>query len=248
MKGISLVALATSMLVGCSSSPSMQKVVVYDGSKHHAAHTHNAHYMEGVVDENGQLFLSGMQSRSLNPASPDMSDPDVQHSLTDYVNLMSQRLVSSSHYVNADTPIGVASFVPLDNLRTTDLFGMQLAESFVYEMQQSGFSVIDYKTTGFIRITPEGDFVYSRNVKELSKRLPIEYLLVGTFSKSNKGILVNARIVGAQSKVVVASAQELIPNEVYQSKVPAPVKRDGVMIIESRKQASKTKMPMGERG
>ncbi|MEE1672867.1 FlgO family outer membrane protein [Agarivorans aestuarii] len=248
MKGISLVALATSMLVGCSSSPSMQKVVVYDGSKHHAAHTHNAHYMEGVVDENGQLYLSGMQSRSLHPEGPDMSAPDVQHSLTDYVNLMSQRLVSSSHYVNADTPIGVASFVPLDNLRTTDLFGMQLAESFVYEMQQSGFSVIDYKTTGFIRITQEGDFVYSRNVKELSKRLPIEYLLVGTFSKSNQGILVNARIVGAQSKVVVASAQELIPNEVYQSKVPAPVKRDGVMIIESRKQASKTKMPMGERG
>ena len=73
-------------------------------------------------------------------------------------------------------------------------------------------------------------------------------LLVGTFSKSNDGILVNARIVGAQSKVVVASAQELIPNEVYQSKVPVPVKRDGVMIIESRKQASKSKMPMGERG
>jgi len=247
MKGMTLVALATSLLVGCSNTPSMQKVMVYDGSAHNVAHAHNAHYLEGVVDESGQLFLSSSPRRTLNTSSVDLSDKAVEHSLTDYVNAMSQRLVSSSHYVNADTPIGVASFVPLDDFKSTDVFGMQLAESFVYEMQQNGFSVIDYKTTGFIRVTPEGDFVYSRNVNELSKRLPIEYLLVGTFSKSTNGVLVNVRIVGAQSKVVVASAQELIPNEIYQSKVPEPVKRDGVMIIEARKQAN-SRMSAGERG
>ncbi|WP_432462993.1 FlgO family outer membrane protein [Agarivorans sp. QJM3NY_33] len=248
MKGIILVAMTTSMLLGCSNSSSMQKVMVVDPSNN-VSPVKNARYLEGLVDEDGQLFLSSAPSRLANPPETMKSDPDAKKTLTDYVNMMSQRLVSSSQFVNADTPIGVASFVPLDNLRTTDLFGMQIAESFVYEMQQSGFSVIDYKTTGFIRITPEGDFVYSRNVKELAKRLPIEYLLVGTFSKSNDGILVNARIVGAQSKVVVASAQEWIPNEVYQSKVPTPVKRDGVMIIEARKQAaSKPMAPMGERG
>ncbi len=247
MKGITLVALATSALMGCSTAPSMQKVMVYDSSVHSVSHAHNTHYLEGVVDESGQLYLSSSPRRALNTSAEELSNSSVEHSLTDYVNAMSQRLVASSHYVNADTPIGVASFVPLDDFKTTDIFGMQLAESFVYEMQQNGFSVIDYKTTGFIRITPEGDFVYSRNVNELSKRLPIEYLLVGTFSRSSDGVLVNVRIVGAQSKVVVASAQELIPNEVYQSKVPEPTKRDGVMIIEARKQAN-SRMPMGERG
>lgn len=249
MKGICVLAVASSLLLGCSSSPSMQKVVVYDASSHRTAHSHDGHYVSGIVDENGHLYLGNAVTRPAPVSDASTANANGKKTLTEYVNLMSQRLVSSSHFVNADTPIGVASFVPLDNLKTTDLFGMQIAESFVYEMQQNGFSIIDYKTTGFIRITEGGDFVYSRNVKELSKRLPIEYLLVGTFSKSNEGILVNARIVGAQSKVVVASAQELIPNEVYQDKVPLPTKRDGVMIIEARTQAKTSgSMSMGEKG
>lgn len=166
---------------------------------------------------------------------------DNPHALTlaDYVAKMSQQMIKSAKYVNPRTPIGVASFVSLENLRKTSPFGMQLAESFVFEMQQNGLSVIDYKATGFIRITPTGDFVYSRNTRELPKRQPIEYLLVGTYSRTLSGYMVNARLVGARSKVVVASGQQLVPVSIYDSVMNVdpqsnkPAMRDGVILIQS---------------
>ncbi|CAG9296115.1 FlgO family outer membrane protein [Celerinatantimonas diazotrophica] len=159
--------------------------------------------------------------------------------LEDYVADMANQMMRSAKYVNPHTPIGVASFVSLEDLRKTSPFGMQLSESFVFEMQQHGLSLIDYKATGFIRITHNGDFVYSRNTSELPKVQPIEYLLIGTYNRTSRGYIVNARLVGARSKVVVASAQQLIPLSVYDSAMDIdpnrnkPMMKDGVVLIQS---------------
>lgn len=159
--------------------------------------------------------------------------------LEDYVADMANQMMRSAKYVNPHTPIGVASFVSLEDLRKTSPFGMQLSESFVFEMQQHGLALIDYKATGFIRITPNGDFVYSRNTTELPKVQPIEYLLIGTYNRTMRGYIVNARLVGARSKVVVASAQQLIPLSVYNSAMDIdpnrnkPIMKDGVVLIQS---------------
>ncbi|MFM2485052.1 FlgO family outer membrane protein [Celerinatantimonas yamalensis] len=185
-----------------------------------------------------QLFSSKAPSSDTPVTQPPiMRQPS--STLANYVAQMSTQMLNSARYVNPTTPIGVASFVSLEHLNRTNPFGMQLAESFVFEMQQHGLSVIDYKATGFIRITPTGDFVYSRNTQELPKVQPIEYLLIGTYSRTMQGIMVNARIVGAKSKVVVASAQQLIPKAVYNNVMDIdpnsykPKMQDGVLLIES---------------
>ncbi|RKF19615.1 hypothetical protein DBZ36_03885 [Alginatibacterium sediminis] len=157
-------------------------------------------------------------------------------SLSDYVAQLSYRLVSSSHYVSQSTPLAVASFVELQNLKATSLFGLQIEESMLSQLQHYGFSVIDYKATGFMRITPEGDFVFSRDVKELPRRHPIEYYVSGTYSRSKEGIIVNARIIGVESKVIVASAEQLIPHHVYYSSVPkVSPKRTSELLVQNRK-------------
>ncbi|MCJ8296796.1 MAG: FlgO family outer membrane protein [Colwellia sp.] len=40
--------------------------------------------------------------------------------------------------------------------------------------------VIDYKTTGHIRVTKEGDYVFSRDWQELPERQIIDYVAFGT--------------------------------------------------------------------
>lgn len=163
----------------------------------------------------------------------------VKHTLADYVAGMAQQMINSARYVSPSTPIGVASFVSINDLKETSVFGMQLAESFVYEMQQHGMSVIDYKATGFIRITKDGDFVYSRNIKELAKAQPIQYLLIGTYTRTIRGYMINARLVGAESKVVVASAQQLVPTQIYNDAMDIdpnrdkPRMKDGIVLIKS---------------
>ncbi|CAG8998434.1 MAG: hypothetical protein CENE_00380 [Candidatus Celerinatantimonas neptuna] len=234
MKAIVLSIFVTAFLTGCSlfggrESPKMTPV-------------QSNYYTQPTAqkEEAKPGFWAGLFSSPKPKSVGVQSNPPVT-TLSTYVARMARQMLDSARYVNPRTPIGVASFVSLENLRKTNPFGMQIAESFVFEMQQHGLSVIDYKATGFIRITPNGDFVYSRNIKELPKVQPIEYLLIGTYSHTMNGFIINARIVGAKSKVVVASAQQLIPTSVFNSVMDInpnrnkPKMRDGVLLIESPK-------------
>ncbi|ENY71531.1 FlgO family outer membrane protein [Aeromonas diversa] len=108
-------------------------------------------------------------------------------------------------------PIAVASFVDLDTLQDTNWMGQQLQESFIHELNRRGEVVVDFKLTGAIKVTPQGDFVLSRNYKDLASRLPISRILVGTFSRNKQGVLVNARIIDMRTKMVETTAQNLIP-------------------------------------
>ncbi len=134
-----------------------------------------------------------------------------RHAINDVVKGLAYQMLESSSFVNPKTPIAIASFVDLKNLESTNWLGNQLSESFVHEMQRHGLVVIDFKTTGHIRVTADGDYVFSRDWKELPERQIIDYVVTGTMMQQEAGILVNARMIGMQSRVVVATAQSFIP-------------------------------------
>ena len=86
---------------------------------------------------------------------------------------MTDQLMERKSLTTLSEPIAVASFVDLDTLKDTNWMGLQIEESFIYELNRRGEVVVDFKTTGNIQVTPQGDFVMSRNYKDLSSRLPI---------------------------------------------------------------------------
>ena len=134
-----------------------------------------------------------------------------KHAINDLVKGLAYQMLESSAFVNAKTPVAVASFVNLNDLESTNWLGNQIAESFVHELQRHGLVVIDFKTTGHIRVTQEGDYVFSRDWKELPERQIIDYIVAGTMMEQEDGIIINARMIGIQSHVVVATAQSFIP-------------------------------------
>lgn len=134
-----------------------------------------------------------------------------KHAINDVVKGLAYQMLESSTFVNTKTPVAVASFVNLKDLESTNWLGNQIAENFVHELQRHGLVVIDYKTTGHIRVTKEGDYVFSRDWKELPERQIIDYVVTGTMMEQENGILVNARMIGIQSRVVVATAQSFVP-------------------------------------
>lgn len=150
----------------------------------------------------------------------------------DYVQNMTQDLVSNMEYLSDKTPVGVTHFALLDSdLQTTNLLGYQLAESFMHELHKFRIPVIDYKATEYIRVTEQGDFVLSRDFLELNNTATIEYILTGTLTRHQGGYLVNARILGLQSKAVVASAQTLVPFYVVDALIPSEEDRtDGIKL------------------
>jgi len=132
--------------------------------------------------------------------------------INDLVKVMTNSLIKSSDYVSPKTPVAVASFVDLSDLESTHWLGNQLSESVIYELQHHGLKVVDFKTTGYIRVTPKGDFVQTRNWQQLPSRQIIDYVVTGTMTKQDGGVLVNTRIVGMKSNIVVATAQAFVPD------------------------------------
>ena len=174
-----------------------------------------------------------------------------RHAINDVVKGLAFQMLENSSFVNTKAPVAVASFVNLKDLESTNWLGNQLSESFVHELQRHGLLIVDFKTTGHIRVTKDGDYVFSRDWQELSERQTIDYVVTGTMIEQAEGVIVNARMIGIESKVVVATAQAFIPAWVigdeftHQQNVNNSVKMKDGMIIRSRGKLSNNERGIG---
>jgi TolB-like protein len=109
--------------------------------------------------------------------------------------------------------IAVASYVQFDStLDTTNALGNQMAEFLMTEMQSLGMPLADHKLTGKIRVNPDGDSVFSRDLSQLKQSQDIMYVLSGTMIVNSNGVVLNSRIVNLESNRIVASNSKLLPS------------------------------------
>lgn len=116
----------------------------------------------------------------------------------------------------SDSRIAVASFVNINNLDETNKLGMELAENLMHEMHVRGFGVVDFKTREALKVKANGDFVFSRDINELKKQYNIHYFLSGTISRNVDGVVINARLVQADTSLVASTAQGFLPSRDLQ--------------------------------
>jgi TolB-like protein len=180
---------------------------------------------------NNNVFQSGLVQQS----NYTKLIPPMRKNINHYVRGIMQDMVENLQYVNAKTPLAVSSFVFLDeDYNDASLLGNQIAESFIHELHSFGVPVIDFKTTDYMRVTPAGDFVFSRDYLDLNQEQNFNYVLAGTLVSHQGGVLVNARIIGLSSKAVVGTAQGFIPQSVVDG-LNSSYRTDGIIL----KQASK---------
>jgi len=103
----------------------------------------------------------------------------------------------------------------LENYNNVERFGNILSENLVHEMQVQGYRVIDFKTKNSIKVDSKGDFVLSRNAKELSSVATINFVITGTITRYKGGVMVNARMVQLGTNVVISTAQAFVDKDVY---------------------------------
>jgi TolB-like protein len=131
--------------------------------------------------------------------------------LVNYVEQMALELVDTMQQ-ESELGIAITTFVDLDtSLKSSSQLGNQIAESMMYQLQKFGYGVVDFKAMDVINVTARGDFVMSRDVEELAERRIASHVLAGTLIYRTNGVEVNARVVNLNSKLVVASAQKVIP-------------------------------------
>lgn len=221
MKYHLFILLAGCVLSGCSSNTTHQASQAGAGSSSVAASTNFSSEYQGLLSRNANAQVQGGLDAHAGVPSRDINY---------YVRGLMQNLVTNLQYVNSSTPLAVASFVLLDgDYNETNLLGDQISESLIHEIHKFGIPVIDFKITDKISVTKQGDFIFSRDTKKLKSDLPIRYIVAGTLVKQQGGYLVNARIVGAVSKAVVASAQSYIPADVAGGILNGAAKRKSVV-------------------
>lgn len=239
--------LLVGLLAGCSSLPSVEQLFATEDDSDEATQVDveakdelevvQTSMPEQTSQSQFDAFGSMNKPNKMSTSSGVYKAMPLTKHVGDYVRNMAQDLVSNMEYVTERTPVAVTHFSLIDSdLKATNLLGQQMAESFVHEFHKFRMPVVEFKATQYITVTEEGDFVLSRDFLDLKNATPIQYVLTGTMTKHQGGYLVNARMLGMQSNVIVASAQSFIPYYIADALLPSGSSKqneivDGVRII-----------------
>ncbi|MBT7478604.1 MAG: hypothetical protein HN661_03685 [Gammaproteobacteria bacterium] len=135
--------------------------------------------------------------------------------INEYTQYLAEQIsLNRDTYNVSNNPVAITSFVNLENLKHTNKLGELLADNMIHEMQIRGFKVTDFKSMPAIQISELGDFIRSREVKELRSHHNINLVLSGTYTNHQSGVIVNARMIDIGSGMVVSTAQTNIPKEI----------------------------------
>ncbi len=74
-----------------------------------------------------------------------------------------------------------------------------------------GWNLYDIRLSKAVAITPEGEFVLSRDPKRLEYQYATAAALTGTYTIAASEVLVHARIIDVSTGVVVSSGEVRIP-------------------------------------
>lgn len=116
----------------------------------------------------------------------------------------------------------VAGFVPVDTFKANHqhqaplmLLGQQLEQGLMTEAVKRGFVAQDYKAANSITITENSDRILSRDVDQLTAVQRVDFFITGTITEQQQGAVVNARIINARTKDVVAAATKFFPGDIF---------------------------------
>lgn len=107
--------------------------------------------------------------------------------------------------------LAVTSFVDTDTYEDAGYLGRALAEYFTHELSARAFEVTEFKLTGAMSVSKDGEYILSRNWKKIAPDTKVKYLLGGTLTRNEKGVVAVARIIDMQNRHIIASATNIIP-------------------------------------
>ncbi|MGK7344815.1 MAG: FlgO family outer membrane protein [Candidatus Nitrospinota bacterium M3_3B_026] len=111
-----------------------------------------------------------------------------------------------------DQPIVVTTFVDLNNLARSSVFGRVLAEKLLTELHLAGFTVSEIRKGRDIFIRKElGELILSRDSREILGKSRARAALAGTYVATEDSVIVNARLIDVGSPLILSSCSYNLP-------------------------------------
>ena len=120
------------------------------------------------------------------------------------------------------TRYAVVGFVPADTMKYNPdnqhplmLLGHQLEQGMITEASKRGFTTQEFKLSNDIMLNDNSDRILTRDIEQLSDIERVDFYITGTLVYQQAGAMVNARIINARNKDVVAAATRFFPSELF---------------------------------
>jgi TolB-like protein len=108
-------------------------------------------------------------------------------------------------------PILITSFVDIDELQSSTL-GRMAAEQVGSKMSQQGFSVVELKLRKELFIKEKsGEFILSREIKNLSTEHDAQAVLAGTYAAAANSVFVTTKLIRISDGMIISSYDYMLP-------------------------------------
>jgi len=159
------------------------------------------------------MFTACNQNTIVIPAK-EASTNTTYYTLNGAILSIANQLSANNKLNQNDTgTLTVTSFVDLKQFNKTSQFGRVLSESLFSELFIRGFNLSDFRGQNAISINANGEFYITRNITKLQSEVSNSYILVGTYSKIDQNIMLNARILDNKTGKIVSSARAMYAND-----------------------------------
>lgn len=103
-------------------------------------------------------------------------------------------------------PIGITTFVNLDDLHATSSFGRMYSEQMMSELAMRGFDVVELRHADSLQLmASDGEFALSRDASSVRRSRDLGGVVVGTYVVSPERVYVNARLLDPATSVVLSA-------------------------------------------
>ena len=116
----------------------------------------------------------------------------------------------------------VVGFVPADSMEYNPnnqdplmMLSHQLEEGLITEATKRGYTTQEFKLTDEIIMGERADRVLTRDVDLLPGIERVDFYITGTVIRQQSGAMVNARVINARTKDVVAAATRFFPEGLF---------------------------------
>jgi TolB-like protein len=167
-----------------------------------------------IIILSATIFFTGCNQNTIVIPKEKASTNTVNITLNDAILSLANQLSQNNKLQANDTgTITLTSFVDLKKLNQTSQFGRVLGESLFSELFIRGFNVTDFRGQNAISVNKSGEFFITRNISKLASEVSNTYVLVGTYSKIDQNVIINARILDNKTGKIVTSARAMYAND-----------------------------------
>ena len=110
-----------------------------------------------------------------------------------------------------DYPVLVATVVNMNQLNSTSTFGRLVSEQIAARLSQLHYQIVEPKLRGDLVVRADGEFLMTRELKEMAKAFSAQAVVVGTYVESTKDVFVNIKVVQPETNQVLAATSYAIP-------------------------------------